>query len=159
MIRLPASPRTIIVGLTGALALSLTAPVLAQTEAASDVVAQADPAPMTKGQKRLAALLEGREAGEPVSCIRSLPQQRMQTIEGTAYVYGSGKTIYVQRTRAPDQIDNFDALVINRFSASELCRSDVITTIDPVNGFFTGVVFFDDFVPYTRVEAGQSSAG
>lgn len=114
---------------------------------------------MTKGEKRLAKLLEGREAGEPVACIRSLPRQRMQTIDGTAYVYGSGKTIYVQRTRTPDQIDDLDALVINRFNATQLCRFDVITTIDPVAGFFTGAVFFEDFVPYTRAPSDNSDAG
>lgn len=113
----------------------------------------------TKGEKRLAKLLEGRVAGEPLRCIRSNPRQRMQTINRTAYVYGSGNTIYVQRTRSPDQIDDNDALVINRFDASSLCRVDLATTIDPVTGIFTGAVFFDDFVPYTRVKGDQPGEG
>lgn len=159
MIRLPAPSRAVIGGLAASMALGLTAPGAAQTEGAPDVKSESAAAPMTKGEKRLEKLLEGREAGEPVSCIRTLPRQRVQTIEGTAYVYGSGKTIYVQRTRAPERIDDFDALVVNRFSASQLCRTDVITAIDPVNGFFTGAVFFDDFVPYTRVQADQSGDG
>ena len=109
-------------------------------------------AEMTKGEKRLAKLLEGREAGEPQSCIRTFPNNRMQTIDGTAYVYGSGKTIYVQRTRNPEQIDGFDALVSRRFNASQICKLDITHTIDPVIGMFTGAVFFDDFIPYTRVD-------
>lgn len=117
------------------------------------------PAPVTKGEVRLAKLLDGRVAGEPVRCIRSLPTQRMQTIEGTAYVYGQGDTIYVQRTREPDRIDDTDALVTRRFSATELCRLDVMTTVDRFNGFFTGAVFFEDFVPYTRVAAATASEG
>lgn len=116
-------------------------------------------APMTKGEKRLAKLLEGRVAGEPVRCIRTQPNQRMQTIDGTAYVYGSGNTIYVQRTRDPSAISENDALVTNRFNATELCRLDVTTTIDRVLGFFTGAVFFEDFVPYTRVKTEGSADG
>lgn len=107
---------------------------------------------MTKGEKRLAKLLEGRVAGEPQRCIRNFPNDRMQTIDKTAYVYGSGKTIYVQRTRNPEHIDRTDALVSRRFNATQICKMDVTHTIDPFIGMFTGAVFFTDFVPYTRVD-------
>ncbi|MHA7820869.1 MAG: hypothetical protein ACX930_14575 [Erythrobacter sp.] len=110
---------------------------------------------MTEGEQELAKLLEGRVAGEPQSCIRSRLNDRMTVIDETAYVYGRGKTIYVQRTRDPEDIDSRDALVSRRFSGSQVCKLDVVTTIDPFNGFLTGVVFFDDFVPYTRVESDE----
>ena len=106
----------------------------------------------SKGEQRLAEMLEGRVAGEPVNCIRQLPSARMTTIDQTAYVYGSGKTIYVQRTKNPESIDGRDALVSRRFNATQVCRMDPMTTVDPVLGFFTGAVFFEDFIPYTRVE-------
>lgn len=115
--------------------------------------------PLTAGEERLAKLLDGREAGEPVRCIRTLPSQRMTTIDGTAYVYGSGNTIYVQRTRNPDDINANDALVTTRFSASQLCRLDQMTTVDRVLGVFTGAVFFEDFVPYTRVRPETAGEG
>jgi hypothetical protein len=138
--------------------LALT-PLAAQDAGDVEAEAKAAPAPMTKGEKRLAKLLEGRVAGEPVRCIRALPGQRMQTIDSTAYIYGSGETIYVQRTRDPSAIDDNDALVTNRFNASELCRFDMTTTVDRQLGFFTGAVFFEDFVPYTRVRAEASGEG
>lgn len=142
-----------------ALAILLVSPLAAQSETgrAPEVETTTEAEPLTKGEKRLAKLLEGRVAGEPVRCIRTMPSQRMQTIDGTAYVYGSGNTIYVQRTRNPDQIDDNDALVTTRFNATELCRLDQMTTVDRVLGVFTGAVFFEDFVPYTRVksEAGE----
>lgn len=142
------------------LALSgLIAGPLAAQDDAPDVKAEAETAPQTKGEKRLAKLLEGRVAGEPLRCIRTTPRQRMQTIDKTAYVYGSGNTIYVQRTNAPRSIDDNDALVIRRFNPSELCRVDIATTIDPVTGIFTGAVFFEDFVPYTRVKDEASGEG
>lgn len=136
--------------------LALT-PLAAQE--AGDVEAKAEATPLTKGEARLAKLLEGRVAGDPVRCIRTIPNQRMQTIDRTAYVYGSGETIYVQRTRNPESIDDNDALVVNRFNASELCRLDITTTVDRNLGVFTGAVFFEDFVPYTRVKADAAGEG
>ncbi|MDP5102379.1 MAG: hypothetical protein NWP98_00460 [Erythrobacter sp.] len=132
---------------------------LAAQDAPDDPVEKTVSSGETKGEMRLSKLLENRVAGEPVTCIRTRPNERMQTIDRTAYVYGSGNTIYVQRTQTPDRIDDTDALVINRFNASQLCRLDIVTTIDPFTGIFTGAVFFEDFVPYTRVKGDQPSEG
>jgi hypothetical protein len=139
-----------------AMAVAL-APLSAQDQPEVQAEAKA-PAP-SEGEARLARMLEGRVAGEPVRCIRTLPSQRMETIERTAYVYGSGHTIYVQRTRNPDQISTGDALITNRFNGSQLCRLDQVTTVDRVLGFFTGAVFFEDFVPYTRTKTEGSDKG
>lgn len=147
--------------LTGALALACVnfPPLAAQNAEQPNVTASAEAAPpMTKGEQRLAKLLEGRVAGAPVDCIQTARNQRMQTIDGTAYVYGSGKTIYVQRTRNPASINNNDALVMQRFSGTQLCRQEFITTIDRFLGFFTGAVFFEDFIPYTR-EKSEAAEG
>jgi hypothetical protein len=136
----------------GALAaIALAAAPAAFAEERGDDAAPA----MTKGEERLATMLEGRVAGEPQSCIRNFPHQRLTVIENTAYVYGRGRTIYVQRTRNPEHIDRDDALVTRQFNGSQLCRLDVATTIDPLIGQFTGAVFFEDFIPYTRVEEDE----
>ena len=112
-----------------------------------------------KGEKRLERMLEGRVAGEPVNCIRTLPTAPMTTLHSTAYVFGRGHTIYVQRTRNPGQIDNRDTLVLRRFGGGQqLCRQDVATTIDPLTQIFTGAVMFEDFVPYTRVDQKEGQA-
>ncbi len=150
--------RTLIGAGAAAFALAASLPAIAQGQ--GDVEAKVEGSvTKTKGEARLAKLLEGRVAGQPMSCIRTLPRDRMTIIDGTAYVYGSGNTIYVQRTREPDRIDDSDTLVTNRFSASQLCRLDTMTTIDRFTGIFTGAVFFDDFVPYTRAKAGASAEG
>jgi hypothetical protein len=142
-----------------ALSLAVALPAAAQSDAPGDVESQSEAAPLTKGEKELAKLLEGRVAGKPVSCIRTLRNDQMQTIDRTAYVYGRGNTIYVQRTADPAGIDDLDTLVITRFNSSDLCRLDRTVTIDPFTGILTGVVFFEDFVPYTRVKAPKSSEG
>lgn len=142
-----------------ALGLAMALPAAAQNGGGPDVESRAEAPALTKGDRELAKLLEGRTAGEPVRCIRAFPSQRMRTIEGTAYVYGQGDTIYVQRTRDPQRIDRTDALVSNRFGGSQLCKLDIMTTIDPITGIFTGAVFFEDFVPYTRSSEATAREG
>ena len=130
----------------------------AAASAAPAAPAGDSPAPLSKGEQQLARMLEGRVAGEPVRCIPSRRQQRVKMIDGTAYVFGQGSTIYVQRTTRPENINRRHALINQRFSGGELCRMDVITTVDPIAGFFTGGVLFEDFVPYTRVARNASAA-
>ena len=133
--------------LSGAAALALVAapPAFADDHAEADTE-------MTEGEERLAELLAGRVAGEPQNCIRSRLNDRVTVIDNTAIVYGRGGTIYVQRTAHPDRIDSRDTLVSRRFNGSQVCRQDIVTTIDPFTGIFTGAVFFEEFIPYTRVD-------
>ncbi|MBU7573761.1 MAG: hypothetical protein KAF64_10435 [Hydrogenophaga sp.] len=160
MIRLSSPSRLWAGCVAGALALSAGLPVAAQSAPdQGDIEAGTRAAAPTKGEARLAKMLEGRVAGEPLSCIRNMPSQRMQTIDGVAYVYGSGNTIYVQRTRSPEAIDDNDTLVVTRTNGTQLCRFDIATTIDRFNGFFTGAVLFEDFVPYTRAAKGTAGEG
>ena len=156
-----AMSRPVMAGLAAALALATFAPAFAQSEGQPDAEtkAEAEATPQTKGEKRLAKLLEGRVAGEPVRCIRTTPNMGMQTIDKTAYVYGRGNTIYVQRTSNPADIDGSDTLVSQRFNSSELCRLDQFNTTDRVLGFFTGAVFFVDFIPYTKIKDAGSTEG
>jgi hypothetical protein len=104
-----------------------------------------------KGEARLARMLEGRTPGEPVSCINTMRSSSdMQVIDEVGLVYDAGKTIYVARARDPRMLRSFDVLVMNRFSPSRLCAQEPMRTIDRGSGFATGVVFLEDFVPYTR---------
>ena len=125
----------------------MASPAIAEEETDKE-----EPKEMTKGEKKLAKLLEGRVAGEPVRCIRNYPTQRLQVIDKTAYVYGHGRTIYVQRTKHPEDIDDDDILVLRTTTGNRLCRLENLTTVDRYSGFFTGAVFFEDFVPYTKAE-------
>ena len=102
-----------------------------------------------KGEEKLAKLLEGRVAGEPESCIRTFPHVDLTVIEGTALVYKSGRTLWVNRTDQPRDIDESDALVTRQFGA-QLCNTDIVTTVDRNDGFYTGNIFLSDFVPYRR---------
>lgn len=112
---------------------------------------EAEPA-MTKGEERLAKLLEGRIAGEPRDCINTFGSTPLTQIDGTALVYRSGDTVWVNYTRMPEAIDDSDYLVIRKFSTSRLCRSDQVTTQSRFGNFFSGVIMLDEFVPYRRPE-------
>lgn len=107
------------------------------------------------GEEKLAEILEGREAGEPQSCISDFgPGRNLKVIDGTALVYGRGRTVYVNVTRDPDDIDDDDVLVTRRYG-SQLCKLDIVTKVDRFNGFYSGNVFLSDFVPYTRVDKAE----
>lgn len=141
--------------LIGMASLSLaTAPALAD-----DHGDDSKPAEMTKGEKKLAKELEGRVAGEPTSCVTTLPHDSLRIIDRTALVYGRGKTIYVNYTRNPETLDDSDVLVIKRTDGSRLCRLDSVTTVDRGSHMFSGVIFLDDFIPYTRVEDADKKGG
>lgn len=120
-----------------ALALAASAPAYAETRA-------------EKSEARLAKMLEGRTAGEPVSCINTLRSSSdLQVLDYVGVVYDAGDTIYVARAADPKSLGRDDVVVIERFG-SQLCKQDVVRTVDRYAGFTTGVVFLGDFVPYTR---------
>lgn len=136
--------------------LSAVAGICAAT--ALPTLAAEKPATPSKGEAELAKLLEGREAGTPLRCIRSLGfGQPMRTIDGTAYVFGQGDVIYVQRTTRPQDISRRFALSIKRLettSGVEICRTDVVETFDRGLGVPRSSVIFEDFIPYTRTGQG-----
>lgn len=102
-----------------------------------------------RAEARLAELIEGRVAGEPVNCINASNGNRIRVIDNVGIVYERGDTLWVARATSPNQLDSSDVPVIERFG-SQLCHTDVIRTIDRYSGFISGSVFLEEFVPYTR---------
>ena len=108
-----------------------------------------------KGEAKLTKMLEGREAGKPVSCISNMQNRDLTVIYRTALVYGSGTTIYVNRTQDPRWIDRDDIIVTKPTNAAELCRMDSMHTMDRSTHMRGGAIMLDDFVPYTKVRANR----
>jgi len=102
-----------------------------------------------ENEAKLARMIEGRTAGEPVNCISALQSNRIEVIEHVGIVYDAGNTIYVARPTDPRQLGRDDVVVIERFGG-RLCANDVIRTVDRHQGYTTGAVFLEDFVPYTK---------
>ena len=139
---------TCVAGLS-ACSLAFAIPASAQEDT------QTEEREMTKGEQRLARMLEGRVAGEPVECIPSRPNTLVTVIDETAIVYGRGRTLYVQRTSNPEDIDRGTILVNRQFDATRFCRQDIVNTVERVTGFPRGNIFFESFIPYTRVEEDE----
>ena len=115
---------------------------------------------LTKGEARLAEMLEGRVAGEPERCINTFGSRPLKIIDDTAIVYRDGDTIWVNYTRNPDTLDDNDILIIKKYgSSSQLCRLDNVTTQDRFSHFFSGVIFLEDFVPYRLPEDAERTDG
>jgi len=123
-------------------ALILAAAVLAAPAVAAK--------PRLTGEEQLAKLLEGREAGQPVSCINLTAANETRVIDKTAIAYKVGSTWYVNRPSNAASLDNDDVLV-TRTHSSQLCRLDTVRLHDRSSFWFSGFVGLQDFVPYRKV--------
>jgi len=127
------------------LALILAGATLALTGGA----VSAKPTRAEQAEANLARMLEGRVAGQPANCISAFDSNRIRVMEHIGLVYDNGGTIWVARVRDPDMLDHWEVPIIQRYG-SQLCTTDVRHTVDRSDGHFTGALFLDDFVPYTR---------
>jgi hypothetical protein len=118
--------------------------------ATAPLAAQDGPTREERADAAFAELVEGRTAGEPQNCITTMDTNRLRVEENVGLVYERGDTMWVARARNPNTLGAWDVPIIERHSSSRLCTTDVTRTIDRSSGHFTGVVFLDDFVPYTR---------
>ena len=134
--------------------MRLVAPALAALAFCAPAVAQQAADQPTKGEERLAKMLEGRVAGEPEKCIRAFPVRDLTIIDGTALVYEVGTTLYVNYTRDPETLDDGDLLVVEKTGA-RFCDTDIVRTRDRAGQFYTGNIFLSDFIPYKKVAAGS----
>ena len=131
-----------------AAALALFAAPVAQAQDADGTQPE-----ITRGEARLAEMLEGRVAGEPENCIRTTrTSSGLTVIDKTALVYRDGDTLWVNYTSTPETIDDDEILVIDKFNLNTLCRTDRVTTRDRTSRIFSGVLFLEEFVPYRKVE-------
>ncbi|MCP9222046.1 hypothetical protein MKP08_04700 [Erythrobacter sp. LQ02-29] len=131
----------------------LIATALAASAMAVVPAASAQDAP-SKGEQKLAKMLEGRVAGEAEDCIFvSGTSPQMTIIDKTAIVYRQGSTIWVNRPEHPENLDDSDILVTERFGGN-FCRLDHTYMIDRTGGFYSGPVFLGEFVPYRLPDKG-----
>lgn len=114
-------------------------------------------APATASEKRdpeakLAKLLEGRVAGEPQKCIFLPSVRNSQVIDETAIVYRIGGTLWVNRPKGAESLDD-DDILLTRTTGSQLCNIDTVELRDRSSRMFSGFVSLGDFVPYRLAKA------
>lgn len=126
--------------------------ILLTLAAAATLAAPAAASPRLHGEALLAKLLEGRTAGKPVDCIDLSRVWSTQIVDGTAIVYDSGRTLYVNRPRAgAESLERDDTMVLKPFD-HRLCSIDTVQMYEQGARFYRGSVFLGDFVPYTKDE-------
>ena len=139
-----------ILAATASAALALTAAPLAADEADGEKVEETA---RDRGldQEAFDELTQGRTAGEPRSCVTAFNSNRIRVVEHVGVVYEDGDTTWIALAHHPRRLDYFDVPVFERYG-SQLCKFDRITLVDRSSGMFSGVLFLEDFVPYTKVE-------
>ncbi len=131
--------------------LTLFSHALLGASAAALLATPLGAAPRLTPQQELDKLLVGRVAGKPVDCIDPRLNTESHVIDKTAIVYGSGRTIYVQKPDGAEWLRDGDVLVTELRGTGQLCRIDVVRLHDRNGLWNRGWVSLNQFVPYTRV--------
>lgn len=104
-------------------------------------------------QARLDKRLAGYEPGKPMDCIR--PYNANIDIYGDTIVYrDSGRRLYKTVTSGGCFGLKRDDIVVTKSWNGQLCRGDLVRTVDRTNGFPSGACSFGEFVPYTKAPRG-----
>ena len=102
------------------------------------------------GEAELAEILEGRVAGEPVRCISDASSRSMRIVDGTAFVFRSGRTIYVNRPDGAQFLDQWDVPVFKLYGQSRLCDKTWAELRDRSISFGGPTVVLNEFIPYRK---------
>ena len=103
-------------------------------------------------EQELAKAIDGRVAGDPVSCIYMPSVRSTKIIQNTAIVYDAGQVVYVNEPDNAQSLDK-DHILVSKRHSSQLCSIDVVELRDSPNFFYEGFVSLNKFVPYRKVAA------
>lgn len=108
-----------------------------------------------KGERSLAKVVEGRQAGQPVDCLDIRHAYNIEIIDKTALVYRmpSGE-LYVNRPVSGAEVLNREEMVSRRGINTQLCRQDDLALFS-VSGRVLprpiAYVGLGEFVPYSKL--------
>lgn len=129
-------------GMAAAMLAALAACTTSAERSASEAAADA------RDQARLAQRLARYTPGEPQQCIR--PFRANSSIYGNTILYDDGGTLYRTETSGGCFGLKRDDIIVTRSINSQLCRGDLVRTVDRTSGFPSGACAFGEFVPYKR---------
>jgi hypothetical protein len=101
------------------------------------------------GPERLDALLKGRVAEAPKSCIFADRAVQPEIIDGTALVYRDARYTYVGRLKGGCPALREGRTIITRGAGHQLCEHDPVRIVEATGAGF-GFCTFDKFVPYRK---------
>ncbi|BAK64906.1 MULTISPECIES: DUF6491 family protein [Sphingobium] len=100
-------------------------------------------------ETELAKAIEGKVAGEPVSCISGYNATSMRVLGDNTLLYRVNKDfIYINRLQGACRgLAQGDTLVLRR-TTSQYCRGDIGQVINLPSGMMSGSCALGDFIPY-----------
>lgn len=102
-----------------------------------------------KGEAKLAKLLDGRVAGEPVRCLDRSRRDNLEVVDHTALVFKDGDTYYVNRPSGVNFLTWSDVPVFKVWG-SQLCAMDIVHLHDRSTGIGGASMSMGEFIPYRR---------
>ena len=101
----------------------------------------------------LVEAVEGRIAGEPVSCIplRQIGGNRAIGDQVIIFEEKAGDTIWINRPAGGCPLDSGRALSLST-TASQLCSGEIVGVFDPLSGMSFGGCSLGEFVPYREID-------
>lgn len=133
-------------------ALLPTLLLLGACAATPEQVARQD-AEDAREQAKLDKRLAGYVPGKPLDCIR--PYNADMDIYGDTLLYrDSGRRIYKTTTSGGCFGLRRDDIVITKSFNGQLCRGDLVRTVDRTSKFPSGACSFGEFIPYTKAPQG-----
>jgi hypothetical protein len=134
-------------GLQGLMAITVLA-------AASSAFAGSPPD--ARGERSLAKVIEGREAGQPVDCLDIRRASAVEIIDKTALVYRMPNgELYVNRPASGAEVLDREKLVTRRGVNTKLCRHDDLDLFFSSYGALSprpiAYVGLGAFVPYSKL--------
>jgi hypothetical protein len=130
-----------------ALAALLVGAALASCTVAPEPV---QPSPMA--QRELAALLAGKVAGPPVSCMPNYNVYDMRIIDGrnVAFRMGGRSVFMMQLSPGCEMLGTGHyAMLTRQFGGMGYCQGDIVHVVDTTSRFSVGSCGIDRIVPYT----------
>jgi hypothetical protein len=103
-----------------------------------------------RAEAKLAKALEGRVAGTPVDCIQLRDIQSSRIIDGTAILYDTGTTLYLNRPASGASWLNDNDVLVTDTHSSQLCSIDIVRLFDNASHMPNGSVGLGKFIPYTK---------
>lgn len=104
-------------------------------------------------QRDYDALIAGKVAAAPLSCMPSFDQFDMQIIDGrtVAYSLGTKRTYIVQLSQGCAALASGGyTLVTRQFGNTGLCRGDSASVVDLANRTHAGFCMVQQITPYNR---------
>ena len=112
---------------------------------------QPPPVRSAHGQERYAALLAGKVALAPMTCLPSYRAPDMTRIdEDTVIFRESSRRVYVNHMRGPCSglANDSNTLVTREYTGPGPCSGDIARVVDPLSHMTIGSCAWGDFVPY-----------